>query len=98
MRINIDFFAQCKYSLVACCAKSKRLGIGLAERSWANVKKIKDGKQSILGGAGLDKRALLFTSAKLWESNVTPNAKNSDNTNFFGVDDIKWILFNLNFE
>ncbi len=50
---------------VACCVTSKRLGIGSAEWSWADVKQIKDWKQSNLGGTRLKKRAILFTSAKL---------------------------------
>ncbi len=74
---------------VACRVTSKRLGVGSAERSWADVKQIKDGKQSNLGGTSLEKRAILFTSAKLREANITQNATNYDNTDFFGDDDIK---------
>ena len=74
---------------VACCVTSKRLGVGSAERSWADVKQIKDGKWSNLGGTSLEKRAILFTSAKLREANITQNATNYDNSDFFGNDDIK---------
>jgi len=74
---------------VACRVTSKRLGVGSAERSWADVKQIKDGKRSNLGGTSLEKRAILFTSAKLREANITQNATNYDNTDFFGDDDIK---------
>ncbi len=35
---------------VACRTSSKQLGIGAVERSWSDVKQIKDGKQSNLGG------------------------------------------------
>lgn len=74
---------------VACRVTSKRLGIGSAERSWADVKQIKDGKRSNLGGSSLEKRAILFTSAKLREASAIQNATNSDNTDFFGDDDMK---------
>ena len=74
---------------VACRVTSKRLGVGSAERSWADVKQIKDGKRSNLGGTSLEKRAILFTSAKLREANITQNATNYDNSEFFGNDDIK---------
>ncbi len=74
---------------VACHVTSKRLGVGSAERSWADVKQIKDGKRSNLGGTSLEKRAILFTSAKLREANITQNATNYDNSDFFGDDDMK---------
>ncbi len=74
---------------VACRVTSKRLGIGSAETSWADVKQIKDGKWSNLGGASLEKRAILFTSARMRENSITQNATNFDNTEFFGDDDIK---------
>ncbi len=74
---------------VACRVTSKRLGVGSAGRSWADVKQIKDGKRSNLGGTSLEKRAILFTSAKLREANITQNATNYDNSDFFGDDDIK---------
>ncbi len=38
---------------------------------------------SSLGGASLEKRAILFNSAKLRKTNITQNAANSDNANFF---------------
>ncbi len=68
---------------VACCVTSKRLGIVSAEWSWADAKQIKDGKLSNLGGASLEKRAILFTSAKLRVANINQNATNLDNTDFF---------------
>ncbi len=49
---------------VACCVTSKRLGIGSTERYWADVKQIKGGKQSNLGGTSLEKRAIHFTSGR----------------------------------
>ncbi len=77
------------FGFVACCVTSKRLGIGLAERSWADVKQIKDGKRSNLGGTSLEKMVILFTSAKLKEANITQNATNYDNFDFFGDDIMK---------
>ncbi len=46
---------------VACCVTLKGLGIGSAERSWADVKQIKDRKGSNMGGTSLEKRLILFT-------------------------------------
>ncbi len=45
---------------VACHVTSKRFGIGSAERSWVDVKQIKDGKQSNLGGTSHENRRVLF--------------------------------------
>ncbi len=45
----------------ACCITSKSLGIVSVERYWEDVKQ-KYGKKSNLGGASLEKRAILFTS------------------------------------
>ncbi len=44
---------------VACHVTSKILRIGSAERSWADVKQIKDGKRSNLGGLSLEKREIV---------------------------------------
>ncbi len=44
---------------VACYTTSK-LGIGAAERSWSDVKQIKDGKWSNVDGTSLEKRAILY--------------------------------------
>ncbi len=70
---------------VACHVTSKRLGIGSAEWSWADVKQIKDGKRSNSGGTSLEKRAIHFTSTKLREANINQNANNSDNTDFLAM-------------
>ncbi len=45
----------CVIGFVACQVTSKRLGIGSAERSWSDVKQLKDGKWSNLGGSSLEK-------------------------------------------
>ncbi len=55
---------------VACRVTSKRLGIGAGERSWSDVKMIKDGKRSNLSGDSLEKRAILYTSAHLEEARI----------------------------
>ena len=73
---------------VACQVTSKRLGIGSAERSWSDVKQLKDGKQSNLGGSSLEKRAILFTSAKLRESHIRNQGK-LEGSDYFGDDDIR---------
>ncbi len=44
-----------------------RFGIGSGERAWSDVKQIKDGKRSNLGGNSLEKRAIFFTTAYLEE-------------------------------
>jgi hypothetical protein len=85
-----------KYSLpytkvlgfVACRVTSKLGGIGPAERSWGAVKQIKDGKRSHIGSDSLEKRAILFISARMKEARIArehlersdagPNAMFSD--------------------
>ncbi len=57
----------CVLGLAACQVTSKRLGIRSAER-WSDVKQLKEQKQSKFGGRSLEKRATLFTSAKLRET------------------------------
>ncbi len=47
---------------VACRVTSKRLGIEAGERSWSDVKMIKDGKGSNLSGDSLEIQAILYTS------------------------------------
>ncbi len=53
---------------VAYHTTSKQLKIGATERSWNDVEQIKDGKQSNLGGLSLEKRVILYSSAKLQEA------------------------------
>ena len=60
-----------KYSLhytkvlgfVGCRMTSKNAGIGMCERNWGYVKKIKSGKRSGLSGESTEKRALVYTTA-----------------------------------
>ncbi len=76
---------------VACQTTSKRLGIGSAERSWSDVKTIKNGKRANIGGETLEKRAILYTSAKLEEAQLLRNSTSSYDPDYdvFGDDDIK---------
>ncbi len=78
---------------VVCRVISKRLGIGFAERSWADVKQTKDGKLSNLQGTNLEKRAILFSSANLREANINQNDTNSDNADSFGNNDMKQVKY-----
>ncbi len=59
------------------------------ERSWADVKQINDQKRSNLGGTSLEIRAILFTSAKLREANITQNATHYDDSDLIGDDNMK---------
>ncbi len=76
---------------VAYQVTSKRFGIGLAERSRSEVKQLKHGKRSNLGGISLDKGAILFNSAKLRESHIRNQGK-LERSNYFGVNDI-WLEY-----
>ncbi len=60
----------CILGFVACRVTSKRLGIGTGERSWSDVKMIKDRKRSNLSGDSLENWAILYTSAHLDEARI----------------------------
>ncbi len=64
---------------VACRVTSKCLGIGAGERSWSDMKMIKDGKRSNLSGDSLEKEAILYTSACLEEARICSEHKCSNN-------------------
>ncbi len=76
---------------VACRTTSKRLGIGSAERSWSDVKTIKNGKRANISGDSLEKRAILYTSAKLEEAQIMQNSESSNDPDYdvFGEEDLK---------
>ena len=79
---------------VACRVTSKLAGIGPAERSWAAVKQIKDGKRSHLGSDSTEKRAIIMVSAKMKAAQIRRrNMEQIDavgpNT-MFGDDDINF--------
>ncbi len=69
----------------------KRCGIGSAEQSWGNVKTVKNGKRAIIGGESLEKRAVLYTSAKLEEAQLLRNSDASKDSDYdmFGNNDLK---------
>ncbi len=64
---------------VTCQTTSKCLGIGSAEWSWSNVKTI---KRANIGGETLEKRAILYTSAKLEEAQLMRNSGSSNETDY----------------
>ncbi len=76
---------------VACQTMSKHVVIRSVEWSWSDVKTIKHGKHAINGGKSLEKRAILYTSAKLDDDQLLKNPDSSKNSNYdvFGDDDLK---------
>ncbi len=76
---------------VACQTTLKCLGIGSAERSWSAVKTIKNGKRTNIGRETLEKRAILYTSAKLEEAQLLRDSGSSNDPdyNVFGNDDLQ---------
>ena len=81
------------FGFVACRLLSKVLGIGAAERSWGDVKHIKLGKRSHLGVESTEKRAVLYTTARINESRIKQEAMKKNDAPWenamFGDDDIK---------
>ena len=79
--------------MVACRTTSKHLGIGSAERSWGDVKHIKSGKRINLGSDKLEKRAILYSSARIQEARIMQIEMEKVNTptfsQMFSDDDIK---------
>ena len=51
------------FGFVACRVTSKVLGIGSAERSWGDIKKIKYGKRSAIRSDVSEKQSIVYTSA-----------------------------------
>ena len=80
---------------VACRVCLKSLGIGPCERSWGDVKSIKSGKRSHLGGDSIKKRAVLYTTAKIHASRIKRNIMeciDAEGPNaMFGDDDMKYV-------
>ncbi len=60
----------CVLGIVACIVTSKCLDIGAGERSWSDMKMIKDGVRSNLSGDYLEKRVILYKSAHLEEERI----------------------------
>ena len=71
----------------------KVCGIGAAERSWGDVKQFKSGKRAHLGNATLEKRAVLFTSARINDARIRKEAMEKldyvGTGRMFGDDDFK---------
>ncbi len=63
------------------------------------MKTIKNGKRANIGGESLEKRAILYTSAKLEEAQLLRNTDSSKDSEYdvFGNDDLKKYLFISNF-
>ncbi len=76
---------------VAYQTTSKRLSVSSAERLWSNAKTIKNGKRANIGGETLEKRAILYTSAKLEEAQLmrSSNVSNDPDYNVFGNYDLQ---------
>jgi hypothetical protein len=55
---------------VGCRVTSKLCGIGPAKRSWGGVKQIKDGARSHLGGESIEKRSVIYVTARIQESRM----------------------------
>ncbi len=69
---------------------SKLLGIGAEERSWSDVKMIKDGKRSNLSGDSLEKQAILYISAHLKKARICSGREcSNDSGNKFTDDDMQ---------
>ena len=78
-----------KYSLpstkvlgfVACRVTSKIIVIGYSEFSWGDVKTIKSGKRSALGGEISEKHSILYTSACIEEARIGRSLSHTDTKN-----------------
>lgn len=72
---------------------SKHLGVGSAERVWANTKDIKAGKLVNRSSANTEMRAILCTSARIQEARIRQDlleaATPSRASEMFSDDDIK---------
>ena len=55
---------------VACIVTSKRLGIGLVERAWKDVKHIKSGYASHIKAEQTEKQSMIYTTARVEEARV----------------------------
>ena len=92
-----------KYSLpytsvlgfVACRVTSKTLGIGACERSWGDVKTIKDGKRSHLSGDAIEKLTILYGTALVNEARIRreENDKLQSEGTMFCDEDMQLVAF-----
>ena len=69
------------------------MGIGPCEWSWGDVKNIKTGKRSHLGGGSTKKRSVLYTNANIHDARINRNIMEKIDAEvpnaMFGDDDIK---------
>ncbi len=80
---------------VACHSIYKQLVVGAAEMSWSNVQQIKDRKRSNLCRVWLEKRSILYLSAKLNEAWIRADHSEDGEIDVVKDYDIKWIFFFL---
>jgi hypothetical protein len=73
---------------VACRITSKILGIGAAERSWADVKQLKQGKRQGLQGQSLKKQALIFSAACIEQARI--RQENAASRDDWDEDDVEF--------
>ena len=69
------------------------MGIGPCERSWGDVKNIKTGERSLLGGESAKKRSVFYTTANIHNGRINRNIMENIDAEgpnaMFGDDDIK---------
>ncbi len=77
--------------LVTCQTTSKCLGIRFKEWSWSDVKTIKNRKHANISSESLEKRDILYTYAKLEETQLLRNldAPKYPDHDAFGNNDLK---------
>ncbi len=80
---------------VACRVTSKLCGIGAAERSWGGVKTIKDGNRAHMGCASVEKRAIIYTTARIMDARAKRESLekiDAGKNGMFCDDDLKFDL------
>ena len=79
--------------VMVCRYTSKQTGIGPCERSWGDVKELKSGKRSNLGGDAVEKQAILYTTARISEARIKRGELEKNDASgpdaMWGDDDIK---------
>ena len=84
---------------VGCRVTSKGCGIGACERAWGDTKHIKSGKRSNLSGRSVEKRAVLYTSARINDARIRRKTMERIDTvkptAMFGDDDMRLVAIFL---
>ncbi|KAL3769143.1 hypothetical protein ACHAWU_001211 [Discostella pseudostelligera] len=83
---------------VACRVTSKLCGIGAAERSWGGVKTIKDGNRSHIGSISLEKRAILYTTARIQDARAERERLEKSDAGKNGMFCDDDLIFNMDLE